>query len=72
VTPHFSYQLLAKKIAIHGTRVNSKRLFYEKWGKKKREAGEYDHPQSAAATVEGLAFLKRFPREPGFQGGEDV
>jgi hypothetical protein len=33
---------------------------------------ENDHPQSAAATVEGLAFLKRFPREPSFQGGEDV
>jgi hypothetical protein len=32
-----------------------------------------DHPQSAAATIEGLAFLKRFWREPGLsKGGEDV
>jgi hypothetical protein len=31
-----------------------------------------DHPQSTAATIEGLAFPKRFLREPGFQGGEDV
>jgi hypothetical protein len=31
-----------------------------------------DHPQSPAATIEGLAFLKRFSREPSFKGGEDV
>jgi len=31
-----------------------------------------DHPQSAAATIEGLAFLRRFSREPGLLGGEDV
>jgi hypothetical protein len=33
---------------------------------------KYDHPQSAAATIEGLAFLKRFSREPSLLGGEDV
>jgi hypothetical protein len=31
-----------------------------------------DHAQSAAATIEALAFLKRFSREPSLQGGEDV
>jgi hypothetical protein len=32
----------------------------------------YDHQQSAAATIEGLAFLRRFLREPSLLGGEDV
>jgi hypothetical protein len=31
-----------------------------------------DHPPPAAATIEGLVFLKRLAREPGLQGGEDV
>jgi hypothetical protein len=33
---------------------------------------DHDHPPPAAATIEGLAFLKRLAREPGLQGGEDV
>jgi hypothetical protein len=40
--------------------------------KQKKIGMKYDHPQSAAATIEGLAFLKRFSREPSLLGGEDV
>jgi len=33
---------------------------------------DHDYSPPAAATIEGLAFLKRWAREPGLLGGEDV
>jgi len=44
----------------------------EKWGKAKKRGRKYYHPPSAAATIEGLAFLRRFSRGPSLLGGEDV
>jgi hypothetical protein len=48
-------------------------LYSEKFGKAKKLIGmKYDHPQSAAATIEGLAFLKRFSREPRWMGEDQA
>jgi hypothetical protein len=47
-------------------------LYNEKCSKAKKRGRKYDHPPSAAATIEGLAFLRRFSREPSLLGGEDV